>query len=261
MEVIQSKIRKKTWRTPYALELTLEVGQMVRNSTGEFVHIRCGEGLLLRRPISVCTSQVGSGDAPDQITIIFEARGKGTTWLTQREEGETLDVMGLLGNVYQTSAPGRYLLVGGGIGIPPLLGTAQHIFQTTGEKSTAILGFRSKDREMLLKEFGAVCDQVLVATDDGTSGYHGFVDAVLKEHLTQDKNYAGVLACGPTPMLKNTVAVAKDFAIPSQVSMEERMGCGVGACLVCACDKKDGTRAHVCKDGPVFWGEEMDWNG
>lgn len=255
------KIIKKTMLTDYAVSLELAVGDMVRQSQGkgEFVHIRCGEGLLLRRPISVCTATVG--DIEDRLRIVFEARGQGTAWLMAREEGEYLDVLGLLGNEYDLSAKGRYLLVGGGIGIPPLLGVASHCYDTEGHKPTAILGFRSKEREMLVEEFAQHCSSVRIATDDGTSGYHGYVDAVLQEELERDRDYVGILACGPMLMLKNTFAVAEKYQIPCQVSMEERMGCGVGACLVCACDKKDGTRAHVCKDGPVFWGEEMDFGG
>ena len=95
-------------------------------------------------------------------------------------------------------------------------------------------------------------DDVLIATDDGSVGYHGFVDALVRRELEQDKNYDAVLACGPKPMLRNVAKVAEEFGVPCQVSMEERMGCGIGACLVCACDMKDGSRKHVCKDGPVF---------
>lgn len=255
------KIVKKSMLTPLAVEFVLEVGDMLRScgGVGEFVHIRCSEGDLLRRPISVCSGRMGSGGEPDVISIVFEARGKGTAWLLQREEGEFLDILGLLGRSFDVTKKGRYLLVGGGIGVPPMLWAGGHCCFSEEMKPTAILGFRSKDREMLLSEFGEVCEEVLVATDDGTSGYHGFVDAVLREKLSKDSDFVGVLACGPLLMLKNTVKVAKEFNIPCQVSMEERMGCGVGACLVCACDKADGTRAHVCKDGPVFWADEMDW--
>ncbi|MFI3252749.1 MAG: dihydroorotate dehydrogenase electron transfer subunit [Eubacteriales bacterium] len=253
------KIIEKKMLTPYAVSFELAVGDMVKQSSGEFVHIRCGEGLLLRRPISVCTSATHPDG--DRIRIVFEARGEGTAWLMARQEGESLDVLGLLGNEYAIEKKGRYLLVGGGIGIPPLLGVAERCYLTHGQKPTVILGFRSKDREMLLEEFSQSCQNILIATDDGSSGYHGFVDAVLQEELSKDSNYVGILACGPSLMLKNTVAVAEKYKISCQVSMEERMGCGVGACLVCACDKKDGTRAHVCKDGPVFRGEEIDFGG
>ena len=149
-----------------------------------------------------------------------------------------------------------YLLVGGGIGIPPMLGCAQY----TQGKSTAILGGRSADKIILQNCFQDECAKVLVATDDGSLGHHGFVDALVRQELEQDKNYDGVLACGPKPMLRNVARVAEEFGVPCQVSMEERMGCGVGACLVCACDMADGSRKHVCKDGPVFDSREVNWD-
>ena len=144
--------------------------------------------------------------------------------------------------------------LGGGIGIPPMRGCAQ----ATEGRSTAILGGRSKDKIILQSCFNDECAKVLVATDDGSLGHHGFVDALVRQELEQDKNYDGVLACGPKPMLRNVANVAQEFGIPCQVSMEERMGCGVGACLVCACDMADGSRKHVCKDGPVFRMDELD---
>ena len=240
-----------------AIYLVLEAGDMVRTSyagPGQFVHVKCGEGLLLRRPISVCSCQE---DVPnDFIAIAFEVRGDGTRWLAQRKVGDTLDVMGLLGNGFSIKPKGRYLLVGGGIGIPPMRGCAQ----ATEGRSTAILGGRSKDKIILQSCFNDECAKVLIATDDGSLGHHGFVDALVRQELEQDKGYDGVLACGPKPMLRNVAKVAEEFGIPCQVSMEERMGCGVGACLVCACDMADGSRKHVCKDGPVFDSEEVDWN-
>ena len=240
-----------------AIYLVLEAGDMVRTSyagPGQFVHVKCGEGLLLRRPISVCSCQE---DVPnDFIAIAFEVRGDGTRWLAQRKVGDTLDVMGLLGNGFSIKPKGRYLLVGGGIGIPPMRGCAQY----TQGRSTAILGGRSADKVILQNCFQDECAKVLVATDDGSLGYHGFVDALVRQELSEDKNYDAVLACGPKPMLRNVAKVAEEFGVPCQVSMEERMGCGVGACLVCACDMADGSRKHVCKDGPVFDSKEVDWN-
>ncbi len=240
-----------------AVFMVLEAGDMVRTSyrnPGQFVHIRCGDSLLLRRPISVASCQE---DYPsDLVTIVFEVRGAGTQWLAERKLGETLDVMGLLGNGFPVKPEGRYLLVGGGIGVPPLWGCAQR----TSGKSTAILGFRSKDKAIMTDLFNEDCAKTLIATDDGSLGYHGFVDALVRQELEQDRNYDAVLACGPRPMLKNVARAAKEFGVPCFVSMEERMGCGVGACLVCACDMKDGSRKHVCKDGPVFDAEEVDWD-
>ena len=240
-----------------AIYMVLEAGDMVRASfknPGQFVHIKCGEGLLLRRPISVCSCCVN--DPEDLITIVFEVRGEGTDWLAKREVGEYLDVLGLAGNGFAMNPDGRYLLVGGGIGVPPMRGCAQY----TKGKSTAVLGFRSKEKAILLDCFEDECAKVLLATDDGSMGHHGFVDALVRQELEQDKAYDGVLACGPKPMLRSVARVAEEFGIPCLVSMEERMGCGVGACLVCACDMADGTRKHVCKDGPVFDSKEVDWN-
>ena len=240
-----------------AVYMTLEVGDMIRASfraPGQVVHIRCGEGLLLRRPISVCSCMEDEPD--DLLSIVFEVRGEGTRWLAGRELGDSLDVLGLAGNGFDLKPEGRYLLVGGGIGIPPMLGCAQY----TGGRATAILGGRSRDKISLEDFFREDCAKVLCATDDGSLGHHGFVDALVRRELSEDRGYDGVLACGPKPMLRNVAKVAEEFGIPCQVSMEERMGCGVGACLVCACDMADGSRKHVCKDGPVFDSREVDWD-
>ena len=240
-----------------AVYMTLEVGDMIRASfraPGQFVHIRCGEGLLLRRPISVCSCMEDEPD--DLLSIVFEVRGEGTRWLAGRELGDSLDVLGLAGNGFDLKPEGRYLLVGGGIGIPPMLGCAQY----TGGRATAILGGRSRDKIILEDFFREDCAKVLCTTDDGSLGHHGFVDALVRRELSEDRGYDGVLACGPKPMLRNVAKVAEEFGIPCQVSMEERMGCGVGACLVCACDMADGSRKHVCKDGPVFDSREVDWD-
>ena len=254
----QCKILEKKYLSADAISLTLEAGDMVSTSQahpGQFVHIKCGEGQLLRRPISVCSwtmSRTG-----DTLTIVFEVRGEGTAWLARRQAGETLDVLGLLGNGFLIR-PGIHLLVGGGIGVPPMLWCARE----TGGASTAILGFRSGDRAILLDEFRQSCAQTLIATDDGSLGFHGFVDALVRNELvTQAPGYyESILACGPKPMLRSVARVAEEFGVPCQVSMEERMGCGVGACLVCACDMRDGTRKHVCKDGPVFDSREVNWD-
>ena len=241
----------------HAVRMELEVGRMVAQSfrsPGQFIHIKCGHSRLLRRPISVCTCQ--SDDPADLLTIVFEVRGEGTEWLARREVGESLDVLGLLGNGFQMDPKSRCLLVGGGIGVPPMLGCAKW----TAGQSTAVLGFRSADRAMLTEEFQKCCKDVLLCSDDGSLGQKGFVDAQVRAVLEKDKNFTAVLACGPKPMLKNVAAVAAEYGVPCQVSMEERMACGVGACLGCAIQMADGTMKHVCKDGPVFDAEEVEWN-
>ena len=141
-----------------------------------------------------------------------------------------------------------------------MLGCAQY----APGRCTAILGFRSGDRVMLEEQFRSVCSQVQVATDDGSYGFHGYVDALVRRELEGDRGYDAVLACGPRPMLRNVARAAEDFGVRCLVSMEERMGCGIGACLVCAVKiRKNGEEVmgHVCKDGPVFAGEDVIWDG
>lgn len=241
----------------YAYSFTLEVGDMVKKEglrAGQFLHIQCGQGHLLRRPISVCLC--AEDEPEDTARIVFEVRGEGTRWLAQRQVGDKLNVLGPLGNGFQITSDDRLLLVGGGIGVPPLLGQAVY----TAGKSTAVLGFRSADRAMLVEDYQESCEAVYLCSDDGSIGRHGFVDAQLKDILEKDKNFTAVLACGPKPMLKNVAKVAAEYGVPCQVSLEERMACGVGACLGCAVQMADGTMKHVCKDGPVFDAKEVDWN-
>ena len=239
---------------PHAHSLVLNVGEMVPG-TGQFLHIKCGHSRLLRRPISICDWQAEEGG--NLLRIVFEVRGDGTLWLSRRQAGEELDVLGPLGHGFETDQKGRYLLVGGGIGVPPLLGCARN----AQGNCTAVLGFRDAGHAMLLEEFGQLCREVAVTTDDGSLGRHGFVDTVVEEILSKENNFTAVLACGPKPMLKAVAAAAARYGVPCKVSMEERMGCGVGACLVCACKTKGGQMKHVCKDGPVFDAGEVDWDG
>ena len=192
---------------------------------GQFLHIRCGEQPL-RRPISICEIDRNIG----ALRIVFEVRGKGTAWLSERQMGDAVDLLGPLGNGFSLPESGEgIILIGGGIGTPPLLSVAQ----TLPGQTEAILGF------------------------------HGLVTDLLRERIAvKEKPCTGILACGPTPMLKAIAALAQEHQIPCQVSLEERMGCGVGACLVCACKTKeaDGEHyRHVCKDGPVFDAREVVW--
>lgn len=239
--------------------MVLEAGKLVSEHGlrgGQFLHIKCGDRQLLRRPISVARTE---WDEPeDTVALIFEVRGEGTKWLSQRSIGDKLDVLGPLGNSFDVSKPGRYLLVGGGIGVPPLL----EFGELLQWPRTAVLGFRSKDKAFLsiTSRFQEHCEQTFICTDDGSLGWHGFVDSQVREILEKDKGFTAVLACGPRPMLKSVAKAAAEFGVSCQVSMEERMGCGVGACLVCAIPMKDGAMKHVCKNGPVFNAEEVDWD-
>ena len=234
----------------FAYSFTLEAEGMTPEGPDQFVHVKCGHSRLLRRPISICDWE------ENLLRIVFEVRGEGTEWLSRRKAGDRLDVLGPLGRGFRMDREGRYLLVGGGIGVPPMLGCAKW----TAGRSTAVLGFRSADRAMLSEGFQKSCKEIFLCSDDGSIGRHGFVDAQVRDILEKDKDFTVVLACGPKPMLKNVAAVAAEFGVPCQVSMEERMACGVGACLGCAIQMADGTMQHVCKDGPVFDAGEVDWN-
>ena len=234
------------WLGEDLVSLTFAAPEMAREARpGQFVNIKCGEGLLLRRPISICDVE---GEC---LTVVFQVKGEGTRWLSQCQAGEKLDVLGPLGNGFP-ALEGRVLVVGGGIGVPPMLYTARK-----APNAEACVGFRSEKQAILLDRLEQVCGKVLVASDDGSIGAKGFVDAQVRTALSQG-SYAAVLACGPRPMLKRVAAAAEAYGVPCFVSMEERMGCGLGACLVCACSV-GGHYRHVCKDGPVFDAKEVDW--
>ena len=233
-----------------AVSIWLEAGELVQAAqVGQFVNIKCGEGLLLRRPISICRAE------DTRLNVVFEVRGEGTAWLAQRTVGEELDVLGPLGHGF-AYPNGKVLVVGSGIGVPPMLNTARK----APKGAIACLGFRGADKAMLLDEFNACCEQVYLASDDGTLGIHGFVASVVDTALSEHPEIQAVLACGPKIMLKTVYAAAQKHNVPCQVSMEERMGCGIGACLVCACENSKGEYKHVCKDGPVFNAEEVKWD-
>lgn len=239
--------------------MVLEMGKMVEQyglRGGQFLHIKCGDDQLLRRPISVAIT--GQDEPEDLVTLIFEVRGEGTKWLSRRKAGDKLDVIGPLGNGFDVSKEGRYLLVGGGIGVPPLMEYGECLKWP----HTAVLGFRTKNKAFpaIVSRFKEHCEETYLCTDDGTLGRHGFVDSQVREILEKGNNFTAILACGPRPMLKSVAKAAAEFGVPCQVSMEERMACGVGACLGCAIQMKDGTMKHVCKDGPVFNAEEVDWD-
>ncbi len=218
---------------------------------GQFVHIKV-DGFMLRRPISICEVDKENGT----IRFVFEIRGEGTEKLSQVNKGDNLDVMGPLGKGF-TILPEdkKAVVVGGGIGVPPMVEVAKNY----GENATAIIGFRSANAVILDEDFKNMGANLMLCTDDGTMGRKGFVTEALKERLEQGKVDI-IQACGPHMMLKGVVALANEYGVPCEVSLEERMGCGVGACLVCACKTvKDGKEylSHVCKDGPVFKAEDV----
>lgn len=245
------KILTRETLAPDIVSLTVEAGELARASKpGQFVNIACGEGHLLRRPISICDAE------GDTLRVVFQVKGEGTRWLAAQGIGTQLDILGPLGHGYEGLYPeqGKVLVTGGGIGVPPMLLAAK----AAPNGAVAAMGYRSQDFVILKEDFEAANCPVKIASDDGSVGYHGFVDALVREYLTEDKDITAVFACGPKPMLRNVSKAAREFGVPCYVSMEERMGCGIGACLVCACSV-GGHYQHVCKDGPVFHAEEVDW--
>ena len=220
---------------------------------GQFVSLYCRDGSrLLPRPISLCEIDKAQG----RLRLVYRIAGKGTEEFSRLRQGDTIEVMGPLGNGFPLEeARGRkVLLMGGGIGIPPMLETARSI---SGEKQI-VLGYR--DERFLEEEFRKE-GTVYVATEDGSAGTRGNVlDAVREETLTADV----IFACGPTPMLRAVKQYAAENDIACWISLEERMACGIGACLACVCQSKevDGhSNVHnkrICKDGPVFKASEVE---
>jgi len=231
--------------TDHIHAITVDAGDIgLAARPGQFVHVKCGDGAFLRRPISICDCRDG------YLKIVFEERGPGTRWLGEKKSGE-LDILGPLGRGFDLTGR-NVLLVGGGIGVPPLLYAAREVIGI----ATAILGFRSADHMILQSHFREICRRVTIATDDGSYGTQGFVTEPLEHHLKQG-GYDSILACGPGSMLQAVADLAAAYGIPCQVSLEERMACGVGACLGCAIETNDGQMCRVCADGPVFSATEV----
>lgn len=210
---------------------------------GQFVNIKI-DGLYLRRPISVCDSEDG------ELTLIYKVVGIGTEAMSGMREGEALDILTGLGNGYDLTASGEYpLLVGGGVGTPPLYKLAKEL-TAMGKKVTVILGFNTKSEVFYEKEFEALGATVKVCTVDGSYGIRGFVTDAMK-----DVGYTYFYSCGPEPMLK---ALYKASVTSGEMSFEERMGCGFGACMGCSCKTVSGNK-RICKEGPVLKKEDIIW--
>lgn len=210
-------------------------------AAGQFVNIKISDKFL-RRPISVCDCDENT------ITIIFKVVGGGTEEMSEMKAGESLDVLTGLGNGYDISKSSRPMLIGGGVGVPPMYMLAKKLIES-GQKVTVILGFNTKDEVFFEEEFKALGADVFVTTVDGSYGIKGFVtDAFID-------NYDYFYTCGPLPMFR---AVYDKTNTSGQFSFEERMGCGFGACMGCSCKTKYGNK-RICKDGPVLTKEEIIW--
>ena len=235
------KSNEKIAKNTYKMILT---GTADGCAPGKFVNIKI-DGLFLRRPNSVC-----EGDS-ENLTLVYKVVGEGTEKMAQMNAGEKLNILAYLGNGYDLSKSGDApLLIGGGVGVPPLYMCAKKLI-AEGKEVTVILGFNTADEVFYKEEFEALGAKVLIATADGSVGTKGFVTDAMKNVDT----YSYFYTCGPEPMLK---AVYNATATSGQFSFEERMGCGFGACVGCTCKTKYGNK-RICKDGPVLVKEEIIW--
>jgi len=238
--------------TESIIRMTVASEYMALNAKpGQFVNIKCGQGneALLRRPISICLTDREKGT----YDIVFQKKGTGTELLAQKKPGDLLDVLGPLGNGYDMDIKYRHIaVIGGGIGIFPLLFV---LSESKAQVKRSYLGFRTSDLIVLEKEFRQMSSSLSIATDDGSSGIKGFVTDLLENDISHEK-FDIIYACGPEPMLRKIAEISRKYDIQCQISLEQRMGCGFGACFTCACKTGAGDGqwqyVHVCKDGPVF---------
>ncbi len=229
--------------TPLVYRMRLQGDVSEITTPGQFINIKL-EGKFLRRPISVCDVDNTS------VTILYKVVGEGTEMLSQMNNGEELDILTGLGNGYDLSKSGETpLLLGGGVGVPPLYLLAKRLI-AQGKKVSVVLGFNTKEEIFYEEEFRALGAEVFVTTVDGSYGTTGFVTDVMAK-----VPYTYFYTCGPEPMLK---AIFKVSATSGQFSFEERMGCGFGACMGCSCKTVTGYK-RICKEGPVLQKEEILW--
>lgn len=230
--------------TPSVYRMTLEGDTSAIAAPGQFVNIRLA-GKFLRRPISVCDWEEG------KLTVVYKVVGHGTAQMAAMTPGESLDILTGLGNGYDLAPVGDApLLVGGGVGVPPMYGLAKRL-RAMGKEVQVILGFNTKEEIFYEQEFKDLGCAVTVTTADGSYGIKGFVTDAMK-----GMHYSHFCACGPEPMLK---ALYRASATSGQMSFEERMGCGFGACMGCSCKTLTGNK-RICKDGPVMKKEEILWD-
>ncbi len=228
--------------TENVYRMRLEGDTSAITAAGQFINIKL-EGKYLRRPISVYDCENGA------VTIIYKVVGSGTEQMKNMSKGEKLDVLTGLGNGYNLEASGdNPVLLGGGVGVPPLYLLAKRLTEQ-GKSVSVVLGFNTKSEVFCEDEFKALGCSVTVCTADGSYGKQGFVTNALPD------NYTYFYTCGPEPMLK---AVYKAATTPGELSFEERMGCGFGACMGCSCKTITGYK-RICKEGPVMKKEEILW--
>ncbi len=244
-DIYKIKSNKALTDNVFEMELLGDTSQII--APGQFINIKI-DGLYLRRPISVCDISRENST----ITIIYKVVGSGTKQLSKMKPGEPLDILTGLGNGYDVSESGdKPLLIGGGVGVPPMYMLCKELVKT-GKDVKVILGFNTKNEIFCEKEFADLCgiENVFVTTVDGSYKTKGFVTDVMTS-----LDYTYFYTCGPEPMLK---AVYNTSTTQGQFSFEERMGCGFGACMGCSCKTITGNK-RICKEGPVLTKEEIIW--
>lgn len=257
MQQLKTKILENKKVAVSFYKMRIEAPYIAKNAKpGQFIEVRCSDtnGPFLRRPLSVHRI------LKNEIEILYEVAGRGTELLSNRKKGEYLDVIGPLGNGFNILSDKRpAILVAGGIGVAPLLALSEKIAANKAG-SHVIIGAKQASHILCEKEFKEADCFVMVSTEDGSKGHEGYATDILKHLLkTISCQSSGIYACGPHPMLKAAAHIARLTGIPCQVSLEERMACGVGVCLGCPVKVKGQEYKMVCKDGPVFNAEEIAW--
>ena len=252
MSIIKQKaqVLRQTELEPGIYDMTISFPEgAALAKPGQFLCLYCkNETRLLPRPISIC----GIDNEEGSIRMVYRVAGAGTEEFSRMKAGDSLEVMGPLGNGFAMGGEDA-IIVGGGIGVPPMLELARQL----DARKTVVLGYRSST--FLLDEFKKEAETV-VATEDGSSGVRGTVLDAIREYGVEGKV---IYACGPMPMLRALAEYAKDRGLEAQISLEERMACGIGACLGCICKTKEMNHhthvnnARICKDGPVFDAKEV----
>ncbi len=239
MNTFNAKILSNEEVAEKIFRLTVDAPELAKNSrAGQFVQVKISDEFTLRRPLGIASTAGGT------VKIFYRAVGRGTEKLSARRAGECLNILGALGNGYSNFG-GKILLVGGGMGMAPLLCAAEKF------SADVLLGGRTKDEVIFWQEeFRPHVGKIFVTTDDGSYAKKGFAIDLLPEVFATE-NYSAILTCGPEVMMRGVAKFAAEKNIPCEVSFEKRMACGLGACLSCSIDTVDG-RKKVCKDGPVF---------
>ncbi|MDR1689632.1 MAG: dihydroorotate dehydrogenase electron transfer subunit [Clostridiales bacterium] len=270
-KLVNAQILKNAPLTRDIYELIFKSEYLAETAkAGQFAGIYLeSESKLLPRPFGFCQTDAKAGT----VRIVYRVVGGGTKILSQYPEGKTLRVLGPCGNGFTYSAQKRVVIIGGGMGTPPLLKLAQDIKKANSNAEINVFsGFQNAQQVILKSDFEKTGAKVYISTDDGSQGYMGNVISLIKNVLRHNPDGGSALpqspeiifACGPKVMLKAVSGYADETATPAQVSMEERMGCGVGACICCVTKTNDGNGEaykKVCAHGPVFSSKEVVWNG